>query len=95
VPTPAYPNLLDTLEQEFTYTFGGCTVIRGLHGSYLSEAGFPIADRINVIYTDGSIRFDPNLTALSRFTDKLRQAASEALQEEAVLVVAHKVYHST
>lgn len=95
VLTPPYQNLLDTLEQEFTYTFGSCTLVRGLHGSYLSQAGFPITDRINVIYTDASIRFDPNLTALSAYTDKLRQAASDALAEEAVLVVSYKVYHST
>ncbi len=94
VPTLPYQNLLDTLEQEFTYTFGGCTVVRGLHGSYLSEAGFPIADRINVIYTDASVPFDPNVAALSRFTDKLRQAAFDALEEEAVLVEAFKVHHS-
>jgi hypothetical protein len=95
VPTPAYQNLLNALEQEFTYTFGGCTVIRGLHGSYLSEAGLPMEDRINVIYTDAGIRFDVNLAALARFTEKLRQAAHEALEEEAVLVVAYKVYHAT
>jgi hypothetical protein len=94
LPTLPYQNLLDTLEQEFTYTFGGCTVARGLHGSYLSEAGFPIVDRINVIYTDAGIRFEPNLETLSRFTDGLRMAAFDALQEEAVLVAAFKVYHS-
>ena len=94
MPTPAYQNLLNTLEQEFTYTFGGCTVVRGLHGSYLSEAGFPMQDRVNVIYTDAAIRFDPNLEALERFTDELRQAADEALEEEAILVVVSKVYHS-
>ena len=94
VPTLPYQNLLDTLEQEFTYTFGGCTIVRGLQGSYLSQAGFPIADPINVIYTDASIRFEPNVAALSRFTDSLRQAAFDALQEEAVLVVAFKVHHS-
>ena len=51
-------------------------------------------DRINVIYTDAAIRFDANLAALSRFTDKLREAAFDALDQEAVLVVAYKVYHS-
>jgi hypothetical protein len=94
VPTLPYQNLLDTLEQEFTYTFGGCTIVRGLHGSYLSEVGFPVADRINVIYTDAAIWFEPNLEPVSRFTDKLRQASFEALEEEAVLVVAYRVYHS-
>lgn len=94
LPSPAYQNLLDTLEQEFTYTFGGCTIVRGLHGSYLSEAGSPMADRINVIYTDAAIRFDPNFSALSQFTDKLWQAAFDALEEEAVLVAVFKVYHA-
>ena len=91
---PAYQNLLDTLQQEFTYTFGGCTIIQGLHGSYLSDAGFPMEDRINLIYTDASIRFGQSLSALSAYTDKLRQAAFVALEEEAVLVVASRVFHS-
>ena len=93
LPALPYQNLLAALDQEFTYTFGGCTIIRGLHGSYLSVAGFRVTDRINVIYMDASIRFEPNLAALSRFTDKLRQVRFDALQEETVLVVAHKVYH--
>lgn len=31
-----YRNLLLSFEEEFTYAFGGCTIIRGLDGSYLS-----------------------------------------------------------
>jgi hypothetical protein len=42
LPKQAYQNLLEALEQEFTYTFGGATIIRGLDGSYLSQAGLPI-----------------------------------------------------
>ena len=93
-PPPAYQSLLDALEQEFTYTFGGCTIARGLQGSYLSEAGLPLYDRVNLIYTDASIRFEPNVGALARFADKLRQAAFDALQEEAILVAVLKVYHA-
>jgi hypothetical protein len=37
LPRAAYYNLLDELTQEFTYAFGGCTTIRGLDRSYLSE----------------------------------------------------------
>ena len=94
VPSPRYRSLLDALEKEFTYTFGGCTLMRGVHGSYLSDAGVQLTDPVNVLYTDGCIRFDPNLEALSRFTDRLREAVCEALDEEAVLVAAFKVYHS-
>jgi hypothetical protein len=28
VPRPAYQDLLAALEQEFTYTFGGCATVR-------------------------------------------------------------------
>jgi len=29
-----HEDLLTALTQEFTYTFGGCTIVRGLDGSY-------------------------------------------------------------
>jgi hypothetical protein len=51
VPRQAYQELLGALEQEFTYTFGGCTLIRGLEGHYLSRLGLRIRDRINLLYT--------------------------------------------
>jgi hypothetical protein len=47
-----------------------------------------------VIYTDASLSFGDDHQSLSRYTDKLRQSAFEALEEEAVLVAAFKVYHS-
>jgi hypothetical protein len=42
LPDPSqleYENLLLSLEEEFTYAFGGCTTVRGLQGSYLSKVG--------------------------------------------------------
>jgi hypothetical protein len=94
LPSPAYENLLDALEREFTYTFGGCTIVRGLQGSYLSEAGLSLSDRVNLIYSDASLWFEPDLAALEHFTGKLRQAAFDALREEAILVATYKVYHA-
>ena len=35
----AYHNLLQSFEDEFTYAFGGCTIVSGLEGSYLSKIG--------------------------------------------------------
>ena len=40
------------VSRRFTYAFGGCTVVRGLEGSYLSHAGANTPDRINLIYSD-------------------------------------------
>jgi len=94
LPTAAYRNLLDALDREFTYTFGGCTIIRGLDGSYLSRLGLRMRDQINLIYTDTPFAFEENFARISRYGDELRDAAHEALDEEAVLVVVLKVYHT-
>ena len=95
LPRLSYQDLLDALTSEFTYAFGGCTIIRGLDGSYLSEAELPVQDRINLIYTDTPYTFADNFDAVSAYVDKLNRAALAALEEEAVLVVVSQVYHST
>jgi hypothetical protein len=94
VPRPAYQDLLGALEQEFTYTFGGCTVVRGLEGNYLSRLGLRMRDRINLVYSDTPFPFDVNFDQLSRYADELREAAFQALDEEAVLIAAFKVSHA-
>jgi len=94
LPKPAYQDLLAALEQEFTYTFGGCTILHALNGSYLSRSGLRVQDRVNLIYTDPPFPFEENFASISRYADELREAAFEALEEEAVLVVAFKVHHA-
>lgn len=91
---PSYRNLLQAFDDEFTYTFGGCTIVRGLDGSYLSNFGEKIQDRINLIYTDTPYSFQENTDLLSNYTDELRKVAFDALEEEAVLVVVWQIYHS-
>ena len=94
LPRAAYQDSLNTLTQEFTYTFGGCTIIRGLDGSYLSQAGLQIQDRINLIFTDTPYEFDKNFEIVSAYSDKLKAAVDTALEEEAVLVSDAKIYHA-
>jgi hypothetical protein len=91
---PSYQNLLQAFDDEFTHTFGGCTIVRGLDGSYLSNFGEKIQDRINLIYTDTPYSFQENTNLLSNYMDELRRAAFDALEEEAVLVVVWQIYHS-
>ncbi len=91
---PSYQNLLQALDDEFTYNFGGCTIIRGLDGSYLSKFSEKIQNRINLIYTDTPYSFEENSDLLSTYSDKIRKAAFEALEEEAILFVVWQVYHS-
>jgi hypothetical protein len=87
LPTAAYQNLLGAFDEEFTYAFGGCTIVRGLSGSYLSRAGVKTPDRINLIYTDLPLALSTNHESVARYAEELKQAAFESLVEEAVLVV--------
>lgn len=51
-------------------------------------------DRINLLYTDTPFSLEGNADEVNTYMAKLRQAALDALQEEAVLVVALPVYHA-
>lgn len=94
LPKNVYQELLQIFSAEFSTAFGGCTIVRGLDGNYLSNFGQIIPDRINLIYTDTPFDFQENFSAISNYTDELRKAAFKALEEEAILVVAWQVYHS-
>jgi hypothetical protein len=91
---PAYPELLATLEREFTYAFGGCTLVRGLEGSYLSRLGTVIRDGVNLLYSDTPFAFEANFATLSEYADELGTAALRSLDEEAILVAVFPVYHA-
>lgn len=94
LPKPTYRDLLEALEREFTYTFGGCTILRGLDGSYLSQAGLPMQDKVNIIYTDIPLVLAENFDRFSRYADRLTKAAYDSLEEETILVAAFEVYHA-
>ena len=90
---PEYDNLLRSLEVEFAHTFGGCTIVRGLDGSYLSQFGNRIPDRINLIYTDVPLALSVDFALVAGYAGHLKRAATEALTEEAVMVAVEQIYH--
>lgn len=91
---PAYAELLAVLERELTYTFGGCTLVRGLDGNYLSRLGTVMRDRVNLLYSDTPFALKANFSKLSAYADELREAALRSLDEEVVLVAVFSVYHA-
>lgn len=93
-PRPAYQDLLAAFEAEFTYTFGGCTTVRGLEGNYLSVASDIVRDRINLVYSDMPFAFQKYRPLIARYADELRDAALLALDEEAILVVVVAIHHA-
>jgi hypothetical protein len=46
------------------------------------------------VYADAPFDFDKHFTALSLYTDQLREAVLEASGEESVLILVHEIYHS-
>ena len=94
LPSTEYENLLRSFEEEFTYAFGGSSIVRGLEGSYLSESGERIPDRINLLYSDAPLALSTNFDSLAAYVGELRHVAMEALSEEAVLISVEQVYHA-
>ena len=94
LPLEAYDNLLEALDREFTYAFGGCTISRGLEGSYLSRLGVKTPDRINLIYTDLPVAFSTDFQNVARYVDEVKIATFEALTEESILVAVTQVFHA-
>ena len=92
--TAVYRRLLKAFQQEFLEAFGGCTVIRDIKGLYAAENGKTDADKINLVYADTPFDFEKNFKALSKYTDELKKAALGASEEESILIVVHKIYHS-
>jgi hypothetical protein len=94
LPAPHYRDLLFAFEEEFTYAFGGSTIVGGLEGSYLSIAGVKTPDRINLIYTDLPLALSTNFDSVARYAEELKQVAADALSEEALLVTVTQIYHA-
>jgi hypothetical protein len=94
IPKAVYRNARRALEQEFLETFGGCTVISGIKGLYLNAHGGTETDKIVLIYTDTPFGFGKNRSALSKYTDELRDVAYRVTEEESILIVVHEIHHS-
>lgn len=86
--------LRTVLEREFLYTFGGCTVISGLTGSYMNAAGARETEFIDLIYADTPFNPDDDLAALSQYADQIKNVVLRVTGEESVLIVVQSAFHS-
>ena len=70
------------------------SVVRGLEGTYLSDRGAVMRDRVNLLYADTSFAFEANRATLAQYADELRDVALRALEEEAILIAVFPVFHA-
>lgn len=89
-----YKRLRSAIENEFLYTFGGCTVIKEIKGLYLKSGNTPDVDRITLVYADMPIGLDDRAEVIAEYADAVREAIEEALPEQSVLLAVSEVYHS-
>lgn len=93
-PHPAYKSLLAAFQEEFTTTFGGCTVLSNLEGQYRSEENRQtITDRIQVLFVDTNLQPALHQQAVEQYLHQVYSTAYEALEEEAVLISVYAVSH--
>lgn len=90
---PHYENLLDAFADEFTEAFGGATVIYNFEGRYLDENGEKIVESMNVVYADLPLSLSEFLPEIAAYTEEIKQAAHETLEEESILVTVKTVFH--
>lgn len=89
-----YTRLRRAIENEFLYTFGGCTVIKEIKGLYLRSGSKPERDKIALVYADMPLGMDDNRCDITEYADAVREAIEETLPEQSVLLVVSEVYHS-
>jgi len=68
--------------------------VRGLQGSYLSNRGDRVPDRVNLIYSDLPLALSTRFNAVAGYVEKLRLAAIDSLTEEDVMIAVEQVYHA-
>lgn len=89
-----YGRLRKAIESEFLFTFGGCTVIEGVRGLYLRSGEKPEEDRVTRVYADMPFSFEDRHEDISAYAESLREAASESLPEQSILITVEEIYHS-
>jgi len=82
------------LRREFTYTFGGSTLIRGLSGTYLARSGLIIEDRVHLLYTDIALDCEADAALIGEYASALQRVAYHALDEEAILIATYRICHA-
>lgn len=91
--SPEYQSLLRSLEEEFTYTFGGASILRGIEDRYLSTSDELIPDRINPLYSDAPLALSLDFASIAAYVRELKRAAMEGLSEETILISVEQAYH--
>lgn len=93
LPDPSYHRLLDQLETEFSYAFGGYTVVSA-SGSFRSASGLILPDKINILFADAKLELQRDRLLVGQYAERVRSAVQRALErEKAVLVSVYNVFH--
>ena len=91
------PWTLRWVTEKLTRLRGGCSVIENVAGYYLSINDETIDDRVNIVFSDFPMNRE-NLSEREEVLDYcsgLQKFLLENLWEEAILITAYPIYHSS
>jgi hypothetical protein len=90
----AYRLIRAAFEKEFLGTFGGCTLIADLKGSYLNESGGVDTDVVDLLYVETPFDLEEYRDEIAAYATALQEIVRKSTPEEAVLVVVHETLHA-
>ena len=94
LPDPSYSRLLEELEIELSYTFGGCTVLSA-SGQFRSDTGHIFPDHIHILFTDVALDINRDRLRIGQNVNRLVDSIEQALpEEESILVAVHAIFHA-
>ena len=93
----SYQDTLAWLIREFKELRGGCTVIENAGGYYLSASNEIIDDRVSIVYCDFPLNWNKrnDRSEVAKYSSELERFLMGNLSEEAVLIAAFPVSHSS
>jgi hypothetical protein len=94
VPKGTAQELIDSLIESFSHTFGRCTITRIRDGYYRFPPGRILRNPTTLICVDAPLSFVRDRGHLAQYIDQLHRAAQNKVKQAFVLAAAHSIYHS-
>jgi hypothetical protein len=81
LPDPSYSRLLEELEVELSYTFGGCTGLSA-SGHFRSDGGLILPDNIKIVFTDVALDINYDRLRIGQYVDRVIGAIKQLYQKK-------------
>lgn len=100
LPNKVYKILLLKLQEELTFTFGGCTLLEKVEGWYQArdprqprQYGKIILDVVNILFVDVELSIVKDSEVIEKYFAEVSSSINDELQELAIFITANMIWH--